>query len=169
MSAGGRIASGYTSGFDYLREGYLAGVVRFFYRARLTITPLRVVSAMALSSVMLSLPCAPHFATFPIAYAIGDPQQNHFVASDDYSSRIDLYAFPVEQTIAYLFRGQGGRYFNIGLALPVTVLLGIFSCHPVGSIALRFQEQISGEMRKENVPLPARLSRAHMGVAGYGH
>ncbi|AIC31396.1 acyltransferase 3 protein (plasmid) [Rhizobium etli bv. mimosae str. IE4771] len=153
---------------------FLAGVVLFICRDRLTVTPIRAVAAALVSFAMLNLPYAPYFASFPIAYvtvAIGltKPSKHPLLASGDYSYGIYLYAFPVQQAVAHLLPQYREWYINIALALPATVLLAFFSWHAIEKHALKLKGLIVGKTGKARTAKPQIATSARVSVAGDGH
>ncbi|MBW9118005.1 acyltransferase [Rhizobium cauense] len=152
---------------------FLAGVVLFICRDHIKVTPLRAIVAAIVSFVMLNLPYAPYFAAFPVAYvtvALGltRPPKHRFLASGDYSYGIYLYAFPVQQTVAHLFPQHREWYLNIALALPITMLLAIFSWHAVEKHALKLKGLIAGKSGKARPATPSIVTGARVSVAGDG-
>jgi peptidoglycan/LPS O-acetylase OafA/YrhL len=153
--------------------GFLAGVVLFVCREHITVTPLRTIAAAVVSFALLNLPYAAYFAAFPIAYvtiAIGltRPPRHAFLASGDYSYGIYLYAFPVQQTVAHLLPQHREWYINIALALPVTILLAMFSWHAVEKHALKLKGLIAGKTGKARTAKPPMVAGAQVSVAGDG-
>ncbi|WP_028748162.1 acyltransferase family protein [Rhizobium mesoamericanum] len=151
---------------------FLAGVVLYICRERVTVTPLRAIAAALVSFLMLNLPYAPYFAAFPIAYvtvAIGltKPPKHPLLASGDYSYGIYLYAFPVQQAVAHLFPQHREWYISIALALPVTIVLATFSWHAVEKHALKLKGLMAGKAGKARAAKPTMVAR-EVTVAGDG-
>lgn len=61
----------------------------------------------------------------------------------DYSYGIYLYAMPVQQSVAYAFPQLREWYWNILIALPVTVALAMFSWSRIEKPALRLRKRLT--------------------------
>jgi len=152
---------------------FLVGVLLFICREHIKVTAPRAIAAAVVSFVMLNLPYAPYFAAFPIAYvtvAIGltRPPKHSFLASGDYSYGIYLYAFPVQQTVAHLFPQHREWYFNIALALPITILLAVFSWHAIEKHALKLRSFVAGKSDRAATAKPSIVAQRQVRVAGNG-
>ena len=64
----------------------------------------------------------------------------------DYSYGIYIYAFPVQQTFAFLYPSSG-PVWNIALATPVTVILAMLSWHLVEERALAQIKPVAGVLK----------------------
>lgn len=84
------------------------------------------------------------------------------LSGGDYSYGIYLYAFPVQQTVAFLAPGLRQWYWNIAMSLPVAIALAMVSWHLVERPALRLRRRL------HSAATPARpsLVAGFAGLAG---
>lgn len=72
----------------------------------------------------------------------------------DYSYGIYIYAFPVQQTMAWA--GVASPWLNIALSLPVTVICAVLSWHLVEAPALRLKRRPAQVPAQTSVQTPAQ-------------
>ena len=68
--------------------------------------------------------------------------------SGDYSYGIYLYAMPVQQSVAFFFPQLRDWYWNILLALPITVALAMLSWTFIEKPALRLRKRLTGSAER---------------------
>lgn len=68
----------------------------------------------------------------------------------DYSYGTYVYAFPIQQLVAWC--GVVSPLWNIALALPLTLLCAILSWHLVEAPALRWKRSAVGPLQKDHAP-----------------
>ena len=65
-----------------------------------------------------------------------------FFHTGDYSYGIYIYAFPIQQTIAYYFPDLRVWWFNLGLSLPLAIAFAFMSWHLIEKPALSLRKRI---------------------------
>lgn len=81
------------------------------------------------------------FGSYLVMY-IGFNQKitlHNFAKYGDFSYGIYIYAFPVQQTIVYIFGGVMSPILNIILSIPITLILAFFSWHLIEKRFLRLK------------------------------
>lgn len=112
---------------------FVAGLVLFCYRERITWSKLLFLAMLAVSIALpMFIPKGMRFAAVPIAYVtvylgLTNPPRNRLLLSGDYSYGLFLYGFPVQQAVY-----ASGPYFrdwytNLLVAVPVTAAIAATS------------------------------------------
>ncbi len=126
---------------------FLAGSVMNVYRAKI---PFRLDLACLCGASgfgMIYLSGGSYFIAAPVAYftiylGLFNPKKMLLVSSGDYSYGIYLFAFPVQQWIAYLEGRDAPWYANLLLALPLAFVCAVMSWHLVEKRALLLRRHI---------------------------
>jgi peptidoglycan/LPS O-acetylase OafA/YrhL len=100
--------------------------------------------AAVLSFVCLRLPGLTNVALVSLTYCIlylGTARLPNVwpLSTGDYSYGVYLYGYPVQQLITLAFPGMRVWWFNILIALPISLLLAAFSWHVIEKPALRLK------------------------------
>lgn len=66
---------------------------------------------------------------------------HNFNKYGDFSFGIYVYAFPIQQTVTYLFGGEISVIMNIMISLPTTIIIAYFSWHVVEKPALMLKNK----------------------------
>ncbi len=90
------------------------------------------------------------YTTIVLAYRVGGVMRRYNDLGD-YSYGVYIYAFPVQQTIAWQL-GPHSPYLNIILAAPVTLALAILSWNLIESRALKLKTPLSSRILAFRTP-----------------
>lgn len=156
-----------TYGQEMLVYYFLTGIVTYHWRYWIPISGKLFAVAVLAMYLLFKLPHTSFIAVFPVMYImvflglVNFPKWN-LIERGDYSYGMYLYAYPVQQTLSYLF--PAGREWWI--IFPVTILItyGIaaLSWHGVEKPFLRFKKALGGRVMQNPPPVPA--STAPLGV-----
>ena len=126
---------------------FSAGMSFWVWRDRIPLSPVLLLLACLLAGLAWPTPLFLPVFTLAISYAVfllgyaRLPGLEGYNRLGDYSYGTYLYAFPVQQFIAWL--GDLGPLGNIALAVPVTLVLAILSWHLVEAPAMTWKARTS--------------------------
>lgn len=111
---------------------FLAGLIIFQLRDRIPLSVYLAVACGVLSLLLLTRPDTAYLAPLPVAYVtvflgLTNPPRIPVLMSGDYSYGVYLYAFPMQQTYAFLFPSHLHWSLNILFALPTSFALAMIS------------------------------------------
>ena len=115
-----------------LVASFLFGVVLHLFKQRIRLSPAMFAVCLAATFAFLSFQqtayLAPAFAAYATVYiGLKNPPKLSFLKRNDLSYGIYLYAFPIQQTVAFSFPSLNSWWFNVVLALPITCLFAYVS------------------------------------------
>ncbi|AOI65566.1 hypothetical protein WS51_18370 [Burkholderia territorii] len=122
---------------------FLAGVALYYVRDKLPADCRLFCAAVVLMYILLWFPGCDALVAFPAAYAtvyLGtlNPPKLKFLESGDYSYGIYLYAYPIQQAIAY-FPGLRSWWLSTLITIPVTGAIAYVSWHYIEKHCLRLR------------------------------
>ncbi len=131
---------------------FLSGVVAYHWRDRIPVDGHLAVVAVAAAFGLYWLPQTTFIIQFPLLYLVIWLGMQRFprvewLLRGDYSYGLYLYAYPVQQTLMALFPGAREWYFNLALALPITLGIAMLSWHFVERPALRLKRVVRDRPR----------------------
>lgn len=134
-----------------LVQCFLYGIAFYLYRAKIVWSGRIALACLAVTLILLSPQfqlwgdyVAPAFATYFTVYVgLLQPRRLRFIASGDYSYGIFLYGYPMQQTVA-ASTGTWGQhsYINFALAMPLTMIVAMFSWWCVEKPALKLRPRL---------------------------
>ena len=123
---------------------FLAGVTVHLYRDQITLK-----SSAALVSAILAMACfftpvgaygIPFFVAYLVAYlGSRNPRRLWILGTGDYSYGIYLYAFPIQQTVAWLGPWTHSAAISLAIAFPATAAVAALSWHGLEKHALKLR------------------------------
>jgi peptidoglycan/LPS O-acetylase OafA/YrhL len=127
---------------------FLYGVAVYLFRDKLHHSKAAGIISGLLCYLLLVHPATDYFvpasAAFFTAYlGLFRPKLNTFVNSGDYSYGVFLYGFPIQQTVAQLLGPIGHQwYWNLPIALPLTIAIAMVSWHAIEKPALNLRKYL---------------------------
>jgi peptidoglycan/LPS O-acetylase OafA/YrhL len=111
---------------------FLAGVSLYLLRDRIRLNAGFFVAALVVSLFLVGRRDAIYLAPFPVAYVtiyfgLLELPRIPILMRGDYSYGIYLYAFPMQQTFAFLFPAHLHWWLNVAFALAMSLLCAMFS------------------------------------------
>lgn len=146
----------YLPSFFDLFPFFAVGMLMYSYRDKIVLN--KWYASIAILMLLISLKFGGFVDAFTIfgAYLImyfaynKKIRLNNFSKYGDFSYGIYIYAFPIQQTVTYFFKGEISVLLNIAISLPVTILLAILSWHLIEKPALKLKNiKISKVNKKE--------------------
>ncbi|MFE1603348.1 acyltransferase family protein [Methylobacterium sp. ID0610] len=131
---------------------FLAGILLYTWKDRITNHVICFVIAVALSWFLLRDPRLMSLSPFPIAYAtvwlgLKNPRKTWLVASGDYSYGLYLYGYPTQQLVAHLLPDLRIWYWNGLISLVVAFTLAYVSWHVIEEPILKRKRHILALLR----------------------
>jgi peptidoglycan/LPS O-acetylase OafA/YrhL len=128
----------------HLFLSFVIGNMFFLWRHRIPRGLLPFFAAAVLSFVCLRIPGLTNVALVTLTYCIlylGTARLPNLplLSTGDYSYGVYLYGYPVQQVVTLAFPGLRVWWFNILIALPVSLLFAVFSWHVIEKPALRLK------------------------------
>ncbi|MEP7294246.1 MAG: acyltransferase, partial [Chloroflexota bacterium] len=130
---------------------FMAGTVFYVYRDKIPMR--RRYVGLALILMVISIIAGtglftfwfPTFGAYLLFYAASSQRSpfRRFSKHGDFSYGMYIYAFPVQQSLSYIFGGAMAQMLNFALATPITLILAIFSWHIIEKPALRLKHRSS--------------------------
>jgi peptidoglycan/LPS O-acetylase OafA/YrhL len=127
---------------------FLFGFTMHLFRAEIRHTRGLAFVSGGIAAALLSHPAtevfvAPFAAYLTVYLGLLRPAANGLISRGDYSYGIYVYGFPVQQAVAQLL-GPGGHhwYWNLVVALPLTVVLAAGSWHWVEEPSLNLRHRL---------------------------
>lgn len=138
---------------------FAIGVGLYLMRHRVPLSPalalgLAGLAALAHGTALFGplLVAALSYGAFVLGYARRAPGALRYNRLGDYSYGVYIYAFPVQQAVAWA--GVDSPAGNIALALPVTLVLAVLSWHLVEAPALQLKPRGASGQRRPQMSLP---------------
>ena len=146
-------------GFNFTHDGavepramvvaFFGGVTLYLYRDRVRLNGLLFAAAIAVATALHYSRETAYLAAMPVAYAtvylgLLMPKKLPYIFSGDYSYGIYLYAFPVQQSVAFLLPDHRFWWLNILLAIPVTALFAVASWHGLEKHVMALKGRVAG-------------------------
>jgi peptidoglycan/LPS O-acetylase OafA/YrhL len=144
--------------FHLLSLPFVIGMALFKFRHQAPLRPSIVGLLFVLSALSHAKPWFQELFVFSWSYAIfyvGFLKFRPLLAYNqlgDYSYGMYIYAFPVEQIVAHLYKSSTPGMM-MTLSLPITLLLAVLSWHCIEQRALKQKGIVSAWLRK-NMRLP---------------
>lgn len=139
-----------------LFRNFSAGMILYIFRDKI---PMNKYLAFACIPVLL-LSCIT--GGFTLAFAIFGAYLLVFIAvtptiktygfgkHGDFSYGLYIFAFPIQQTITWLFKGNLNPFLNFVIAFPITLIFAFLSWHLVEKNALKFKSKSTGKKSSQN-------------------
>src|SRR5262249_2346678 len=120
------------AGGSTLVMSFVAGLVLYRYRDRISWSPRLFLVATAISVALIFVPTGVRFSALPIGYmtiylGLQSPPRNRIVLSGDYSYGLYLYGFPVQQAIMATSPALRHWYLNLLVAIPCAIAVATAS------------------------------------------
>jgi peptidoglycan/LPS O-acetylase OafA/YrhL len=149
---------------------FLSGVLTYLWRDRVRYSGWLALAAVAVSLALVTSHLMVYLLPIPVAYltayiGLQTPGKLPVIFKGDYSYGIYLYAFPVQQAVAYLLPQQPW-YLNFAVALVFVSMFAAFSWHCVEKPTLRLKRFITGRRDTSAAAKPEMRSPAGVGQAG---
>lgn len=141
---------------------YLAGVVAYLYRERLTLNRTGMIVCLAGLAVAARIPyglgfAMPTLGTYLLLWLAftSDWKWHNAAAFGDFSYGVYLYAFPIQQLIMHWIGHPTSPWTLFALASPLTLLAGILSWHLVEKRFLKKTHARIKDVIPAEPPIPA--------------
>lgn len=126
---------------------FLAGVAVHLYRDRITLRADAALASAVLAVATFFTPLGAYGTPFPVAYLVAylgtlNPRRLWLLQTGDYSYGIYLYAFPIQQAVAWLGPWTHHTAISLAIAFPATAAVAAFSWHGLEKHALRLRGYI---------------------------
>ena len=126
---------------------FLAGTIMSMFRTKIPFSADLALFCAVLAFGLVYIPGGSYFVAFPAAYltiylGLFNPRKFWIVRSGDYSYGVYLFAFPIQQLIASIPSLPQHWYINLGLSLPLSLLMALISWNLIEKRALSYRHYI---------------------------
>lgn len=146
----------YLPSFFDLFPFFSAGMVMYLYRDKIVLNKWYAMISLLILIISLKfggfIDAFTIFGTYLIFYIAYNKKikLNNFAKHGDLSFGIYIYAFPIQQTVTYLFGGKVSVLLNIVISLPIILVLAYLSWNLVEKQALKLKNKKINKLNQKD-------------------